>query len=73
MAYRLSSNRQPGIKKANTRKTKKPKVRKKNPQGIRTRKDSIMYSGQSKGYPDTLDVRYAKDAKLQERRKKRGN
>ena len=48
MAYRLSSNRQPGIKKANTRKTKKPKVRKKNPQGIRTRKDSIMYSGQSK-------------------------
>lgn len=70
MAYRLSSNRQPGIKTANERKTKKRKVKEKNPQGVRTRKDSVMYSGQSKGYPKTLDVRYAKDAKLQEQRKK---
>ena len=71
MAYRLSSNRQPGIKTANERKTKKRKVKEKNSQGVRTRKDSVMYSGQSKGYPNTLDIRYAKDLALQNKLKKK--
>jgi hypothetical protein len=67
MAYRLSSNRQPGIKTANEKKPKKPK---KKPE-VKTRKDSVMYSGQSKGYPNTLDIRYAKDLALQKKLKKK--
>ena len=94
MAYRLSSNRQPGIKTANERNTKKKKKKtkaeiaadnfikkflaevkkndkpKKKPE-IRTKKDSVMYSGQSKGYPNTLDIRYAKDLALQNKLKKK--
>ena len=94
MAYRLSSNRQPGIKTANEKNTKKKKKKtkaeiaadnfikkflaevKKNDKPkkkseVRTRKDSVMYSGQSKGYPDTLDIRYAKDLALQNKLKKK--
>ena len=94
MAYRLSSNRQPGIKTANEKNTKKKKkktkaeiaadnfikkflaeVKKINKPKIKpdvkTRKDSVMYSGQSKGYPKTLDVRYAKDLALQKKLKKK--
>ena len=100
MAYRLSSDRQPGINTANKRKIKKkkkkiksaaeiaadgfikkflaeikniakedkPKITKPD---IKTRKDSVKYSGQSKGYPKTLDVRYAKDLALQKKLKKK--
>ena len=33
-----------------------------------------LFSGQSKGFPNTLDIRYEKDLKLQKSlRKKRGN
>jgi hypothetical protein len=96
MAYRLSSNRQPGIKTANERNTKKNLLKKKTKAEIaadnfikkflaevnkidkpkkkpevKTRKDSVMYSGQSKGYPNTLDIRYAKDLALQNKLKKK--
>ena len=51
---------------AEVKKNDKPK---KKPE-IRTKKDSVMYSGQSKGYPNTLDIRYAKDLALQNKLKK---
>ena len=87
MAYRLSSNRQPGIETANKKKKTKAEIAadnfikkflaevkkndkpKKKPE-VRTIKDSVMYSGQSKGYPDTLDIRYEKDYKLSQKSKK---
>jgi len=101
MAYRLSSDRQPGINTANERKTKKkkkkiksaaeiaadgfikkflaevkniakadkPKLPKLPKPDIKTRKDSIKYSGHSPGYPKTLDVNYAKDLAAQKRQK----
>ena len=36
-----------------------------------TAKGSALFSGQSRGYPKTLDIRYEKDLKLQERQKKK--
>jgi len=98
MAYRLSSDRQPGINTANERKTKKKKKKiksaaeiaadgfikkflakiknrdlKNKPKlpkpDIKTRKDSVMYSGHSPGYPKTLDVNYAKDLAAQKKQK----
>jgi len=88
MAYRLSSNRQPGIETANKKKKTKAEIaadnfikkflaevkkndKPKKKSEVRTIKDSVMYSGQSKGYPDTLDIRYAKDLALQNKLKKK--
>ena len=34
-----------------------------------TRKDGALFAGQSKGYPKTLDIRYAKDLAMQKKMK----
>ncbi len=33
------------------------------------RKDGALFAGQSKGYPKTLDIRYAKDLAMQKKMK----
>ena len=42
------------------------KTRKK-PSSTKPRKDGALFPGQSKGYPKTLDIRYAKDLAMQKK------
>jgi hypothetical protein len=44
------------------------KTRKK-PSSKKPRKDGALFPGQSKGYPKTLDIRYAKDLAMQKKMK----
>ena len=39
------------------------------PSSEKPRKDGALFAGQSKGYPKTLDIRYAKDLAMQKKMK----
>ena len=39
------------------------------PSSAKPRKDGALFPGQSKGYPKTLDIRYAKDLAMQKKMK----
>ena len=55
----------------------KKKIRVKLPKEVRTKPNRVygkdwLFSGQSKGFPKLLDVRYEKDFKLQESSRNKG-
>ena len=54
----------------------KKKIKVKSPKEVKTKPNRVygkdwLFSGQSKGFPKLLDIRYEKDLKLQEQLKKK--